>query len=75
MKISADIKNSNDSFLTLAFPNAIVKISFADISDEENKRRIKKIRSVAAELLKEVRRKNEFIGEKENDSIVNHDYR
>ena len=36
------------------YPNAIVRVHFPDLSDEEQKKRMKKIQTSAAELLKEV---------------------
>lgn len=39
------------------YPNMIVRVHFADISDEENKKRMKKIHKAAMELLKETRKK------------------
>lgn len=41
---------------TFTYPNAIVRVHFADISDEENERRMKIIKKAAMELLKDVRR-------------------
>lgn len=38
---------------TFTYPNAVIEVHFADITDEENKRRMKKIHTAAAELLKE----------------------
>jgi hypothetical protein len=42
-----------DNVQTFIYPNAIVRVHFPDISDEENERRMKKIYKSAAELLKE----------------------
>lgn len=42
---------------TFTYPNAIVRVHFPDLSEEENKRRIQKIQKAAAELLKEKRKK------------------
>ena len=42
---------------TFTYPNAIVRVHFPDISDEENSKRMKKIQKAAAELLKETRKK------------------
>jgi formiminotetrahydrofolate cyclodeaminase len=39
---------------TFTYPNAIVRVHFPDLSDEEQKRRMKKIQTAATELLKEV---------------------
>lgn len=44
---------------TFTYPNAIVRVHFPDLSDEENKKRMKKIYNATAELLKETRRKRE----------------
>lgn len=38
---------------TFIYPNAIVRVHFPDLSEEENNRRMKKIQKAAAELLKE----------------------
>lgn len=38
---------------TFTYPNAIVRVHFPDLTDEENNRRMKKIRKAATELLKE----------------------
>ena len=40
---------------TFTYPNAIVRVHFPDLTDEEQKRRLKKIHQAAAELLKERR--------------------
>ena len=42
---------------TFTYPNAIVRVHFPDLSDEENNKRMKKIHKAAAELLKETRKK------------------
>lgn len=42
---------------TFTYPNAIVRVHFPDLTDEENKRRMKKIQKAAEELLKETRKK------------------
>lgn len=42
---------------TFTYPNAIVRVHFPDLSDEENNKRMKKIQKAAAELLKETRKK------------------
>ena len=42
---------------TLVYPNMIVRVHFPDISDEENERRMQRIRIAAMEVLKETRRK------------------
>ena len=39
------------------YPNMIVRVHFPDISDEENERRMQRIRIAATEVLKEARRK------------------
>jgi hypothetical protein len=38
---------------TFTYPNAIVRVHFPDITEEENSRRMKKIRKTAEELLKD----------------------
>lgn len=38
---------------TFTYPNAIVRVHFPDLSEEENNKRMKKIQKAAAELLKE----------------------
>lgn len=44
----------------ITFPNAIVRVHFPDISDEEQARRMKYIRKAAEEVIKEsIRRKTE----------------
>lgn len=44
---------------TFTYPNAIVRVHFPDLTDEEQKKRMKKIRKAAEELLKdEVFKKN-----------------
>ena len=40
---------------TFTYPNAIVRVHFPDLSDEEQNRRMKKIHKAAEELLKETR--------------------
>lgn len=42
---------------TFTYPNMTVRVHFANISDEENARRMKKIHVAATEILKEVIRK------------------
>lgn len=42
---------------TFTYPNMTVRVHFPDISDEENERRMQRIRIAATELLKEARRK------------------
>ena len=37
---------------TFTYPNAIVRVHFPDLSDEENKKRMKQIHKAATELLK-----------------------
>lgn len=39
------------------YPNAIVRVYFPDLSNEERERRMKRIQQAAAELLKETRKK------------------
>lgn len=38
---------------TFTYPNAIVRVHFPDLSDEEQKKRMKKIHKAAEELLKD----------------------
>lgn len=45
--------NGQSEIQTFIYPNAIVRVHFPNISDEENERRMKKIYKAAAELLKE----------------------
>ena len=49
--------NGKNEMQTFIYPNMIVRVHFADISEEENNRRISRIKKAATELLKEVRRK------------------
>lgn len=42
---------------TFTYPNAIVRVHFPDLTDEENEKRMKKIRKATVELLKETRKK------------------
>lgn len=37
---------------TFTYPNVIVRVHFPDLSDEENKKRMKQIHKAATELLK-----------------------
>ena len=39
---------------TFNYPNMIVRVHFPDISDEENERRMKKLRKSAIAVMKEV---------------------
>ena len=39
--------------LTFTYPNMIVRVHFPDLTNEENKRRMKKIHKAAEELLKD----------------------
>lgn len=39
------------------YPNAIVRVHIPDISEEENRRRMKLVRKAAEELLKEVHKR------------------
>ena len=41
---------------TFLYPNMVVRVHFPDLSDEEQKRRMKKIHKSAEELLKETMR-------------------
>lgn len=38
------------------YPNAVVRVHFPDLTEEEQKRRMKQLHDAAAELLKEVRK-------------------
>ena len=38
---------------TFIYPNAIVRVQFADISDEENEKRMKRIKEAAIALMKD----------------------
>ena len=38
------------------YPNAIVRVHFPDLTDEEQKRRMKQIHKAAMDLLKEVKK-------------------
>lgn len=38
---------------TFIYPNAIVRVQFADISDEENERRMKRIEQAAIAVMKD----------------------
>lgn len=49
--------NGQSEIRTFTYPNAIVRVHFPDLSDEEQNRRMKKIRKAAMELLKEVKKK------------------
>lgn len=42
---------------TFTYPNAIVRVHFPDLSEEENSKRMKLIKTAAIELLKETIRK------------------
>lgn len=44
---------------TFTYPNAIVRVHFPDLTDEENSKRMKKIRKAAEELLKDQTRGKE----------------
>lgn len=46
-----------ENFQTFTYPNMIVRVHFPDLTDEENGRRMKKLRKAAEELLKDQRRK------------------
>lgn len=48
--------NGQSETQVFTYPNAIVRVHFPDLTDEEQKRRMKKIHNAAAELLKEVRK-------------------
>ena len=47
---------------TFIYPNAIVRVHFPDISEEENNKRMKKIQKAVVELLKEKRKNHEVNG-------------
>ena len=42
-----------ENLRTFTYPNMIVRVHFPDLSDEENSRRMKKIRKAAEELLRD----------------------
>lgn len=44
--------------IVMHFPNAIVRVHFPDISDEENARRYEIVKEKAAALLMSIRKKN-----------------
>jgi ribosome recycling factor len=44
---------------TFTYQNAVVRVHFPDITDEENRKRMKKIRQAAEELLKDKKRGKE----------------
>ena len=44
--------NGQGETKTFTYPNTIVRVHFPDLSDEENKKRMKQIYKAAAELLK-----------------------
>lgn len=48
-----------ENFRTFTYPNMIVRVHFPDLTDEENGRRMKKIRKAAEELLKDQKRGKE----------------
>ena len=52
-KESGHMNEQSAKIRTFTYPNAIVRVIFPDISDEENERRMKLIKKAAAELLKE----------------------
>lgn len=45
--------NGQSEILTFNYPNAIVRVHLPDLTDEEQKKRMKKIHKAAEELLKE----------------------
>lgn len=45
--------NGQCEIQTFIYPNAVVRVHFPDLSDEENQRRMRKIEKAAIELLKE----------------------
>ena len=48
-----------ENLQTFIYPNMIVRVHFPDLTDNENSRRMKKIRKAAEELLKEQKRGKE----------------
>lgn len=48
--------NGQSEIKTFTYPNAVVRVHFPDLTDEENKRRMNQIHKAAMELLKEVRK-------------------
>lgn len=51
-KKEGGLMNGQGETKTFTYPNAIVRVHFPDLSDEENKNRMKQIHKAAAELLK-----------------------
>ena len=52
---------------TYTYPDAIIRVHFPDISDEENERRMKRIKKSAAELVKEKIKLERKRKERENE--------
>lgn len=48
--------NGQSETKVFTYPNAVVRVHFPDLTDEEQKRRMKQLHKAAAELLKEVRK-------------------
>lgn len=47
--------NGQSETKVFTYPNAVVRVHFPDLTEEEQKRRMKQIHKAAAELLKEVK--------------------
>lgn len=47
--------NGKDVMKVYTYPNAIVRVHFPDLTEEENKRRMKRLYQAAVEVLKEVK--------------------
>ena len=45
--------NGQRETITFTYPNAIVRVHFPDLTEEEHKKRTKQIRKAAEELIKE----------------------
>ena len=48
--------NGQSETKVFTYPNAIVRVHFPDLTDEEQQKRMKKLHKAAAELLKEVKK-------------------
>jgi ribosome recycling factor len=54
--------NGQSEIKVFTYPNAIVRVHFPDLTDEEQKKRMKRIHKAASELLKEKRKNHEMVG-------------
>ena len=52
-----DIETDEGQVSIFTYPNAIIRVHFPNITPEENARRMKRIETAAAELLKDVLRR------------------